>query len=397
MKNYQYAIVGGGMTAAHAVKGIRRYDREGSIGLFSMDRYPPYDRPYLSKKLWTGDKTLEQVWSYSAQTALGVHEHLGTEIVALDPDRRTLEDQDGNLYGYDKLLLATGGTPVKLTSTSSRTVYFRTLDDYLTVWRAASKSQSFVVVGGGFIGAEMAAALNMKGCAVRMVFPESGILARVLPRELSDHVTALYRERGVDVVTDESVSSIEDNAAGVVVRTTSGQELQGQLVILGLGIRPNTKLASDAGLLVDNGIVVNQRGETSRANIWAAGDVANIPAPALNRTIRVEHEDNAVTAGRVVGINMAGGEASQDDLPFFYSDLFDLGFEAVGLLRSDLQVVADWVEPFKEGVVYYLDDDRKVVGVLNWNVWDGVPTAREMIKAGESVTDESVLGRIRNH
>lgn len=397
MKIYRYAIVGGGMTAAAAVKGIRRRDRDGTIGLFSMDRYPPYDRPYLSKKLWTGDKTLEQVWSYPPQTGRGVDEHLGTEITELDPAHHTIRDQYGNLYGYEKLLLATGGTPVTLPGTSTRTVYFRTLDDYLTVWRAASQSQAFVVVGGGFIGAEMAAALAMKGCTVRMVFPESGILVRVLPRELSDHVTALYQERGVDVVTGESVAAIEDVGSNVVVRTASNRTLLGQLAILGLGIRPNIQLAAEAGLLVDNGIVVNQRGETSQADIWAAGDVANIPAPALNRTIRVEHEDNAVTAGRIVGINMAGGEASQDDLPFFYSDLFDLGFEAVGLLRSDLQVVADWVQPFKEGVLYYLDDDRKVVGVLNWNVWDGVPAARELIQTGEPATEAMLLGRIRNH
>lgn len=124
---------------------------------------------------------------------------------------------------------------------------------------------------------------------------------------------------------------------------------------------------------------MNQRGQTSASDIWAAGDVAEIPASHLNRTMRVEHEDNAVVGGRVAGENMAGGHATQADLPFFYSDLFDVGFEAVGVLDSDLATVAAWTKPFEEGVIYYRDDGGRVVGVLNWTVWDGIAHARRLL------------------
>lgn len=378
MITYRYAIVGGGMAAAAAVKGIRRHDRVGSIGLLSMDRYPPYDRPPLSKQLWTGEKTLEHVWSYGNARSLAVTEHLSTQITRLDPAAKRLFDQHGREYGYDKLLLATGGTPITLPTDSARVVCLRTLDDYLAIWRWGQPGQSVVIVGGGFIGAELAAALVRRGATVAMVFPEHGILGRILPRDLSDHVTAGYLTHGVNVAAGETVHLIEDRGAQVVVRTEH-RSLEGQLVVLGLGIRANTQLARDAGLAVDQGIVVNQRGETSAPDIWAAGDAAEIPAPSLNRTVRVEHEDNAVVGGRVAGENMAGGHATQDDLPFFYSDLFDVGFEAVGILRSDLDTVAAWTTPFEEGVIYYRDDAQRVVGVLNWNVWDGVANARRLL------------------
>lgn len=396
MTTYAYAIIGGGMTAAAAIDGIRSRDPQGGrIGLFSADRYPPYSRPPLSKGLWKEDR-LEDIWRYASAVNLGVEEHLNTEVVALDPKQKTLTDQSGRVYGYEKLLLATGGSPVTLPFANDATIYFRTLDDYLTIWRAAREHAQFLIIGGGFIGAEMAAALAMQGQTVRMVFPEAGLLARVLPPNLSTAVTDLFRSRGVEIITSELVQDLRSTDRGYRAHTASGLSLDGDLVIAGIGIRPNTALAASADLLVDGGIVVDDYGCTTDPHIYAAGDVARIPAPALNRTLRVEHEDNAVARGRLAGINMAGGHEATPDLPYFYSDLFDLGFEAVGMLDPTLSIVADWVEPFREGVLYYLDDS-KVVGVLNWNVWDGLPTAQKLIAHHEPIVDvQQLIGLIRN-
>lgn len=165
------------------------------------------------------------------------------------------------------------------------------------------------------------------------------------------------------------------------------------MIVAGLGIHPGVELAEQAGLRVNNGIEVDELCRTSHADMYAAGDVANFPNPALGTRIRVEHEDNANTMGRIAGQNMAGERTPYHHLPFFYSDLFDLGYEAVGDLDSRLTVVEDWKEPFREGVVYYLKD-RRVRGVLLWNVWNQVDRARELIAQTGPFAPQDLLGRL---
>ncbi|HET7663534.1 MAG TPA: FAD/NAD(P)-binding oxidoreductase, partial [Rhodanobacteraceae bacterium] len=170
-------------------------------------------------------------------------------------------------------------------------------------------------------------------------------------------------------------------------------ELAADVVVAGLGVTPNVLLADKAGLDVDNGIVVDAHLRTSEPDIWAAGDVANFHNPALDRRLRVEHENAAISMGHLAGLNMAGGDGVYDTLPFFYSDLFDLGYEAVGLLDNRLEVFEDWKVPMREGVVYYLDDGR-VRGVLLWNVWGQVEAARQLIAHPGEIDMESLRGRI---
>jgi 3-phenylpropionate/trans-cinnamate dioxygenase ferredoxin reductase subunit len=235
------------------------------------------------------------------------------------------------------------------------------------------------VVGGGFIGSELAAGLVGVGARVTMLFPESGIGFRLFPDHLSDFVTGYYRERGVDVLTEQLVVVAKEG----IVETAQGTTLEVAAVVAGLGVIPNTELAEAAGLEVADGIVVGEYGRVSgHEDVFAAGDVARFPVAALGTMLRVEHEDHANTHGRIVGANMAGAETPYDHLPFFYSDLFDLGYEAVGLVDSRLEAAADWQVPFRKGVVRYLEDGY-VRGVLLWNVWDKVDAARELIRAGE--------------
>jgi len=214
---------------------------------------------------------------------------------------------------------------------------------------------------------------------VTMLFPDDGICARLFPAALSSFVTEYYRDRGVAVLTGERVAPGDprlDGAAGVVA---------------GLGIVPDTDLAEQAGLSVDEGIAVDLYGRVIGCDdVYAAGDVARFPVPALATEVRVEHEDHARTHGKVVGSNMAGADIPYDHLPFFYSDLFDLGYEAVGEVDSRHDTVEHWKEPGREGVVAYVDRARRPRGFLLWNVWGKVDAARELIRGAEPVDQSTV-------
>ena len=371
----RYLIVGGGMTGDAAVKGIREHDADGSITLVGAEEHPPYKRPPLTKGLWKGGDE-EKIWKGTEER--GVDVRLGRRIVSLDLDARLAKDDAGEEYAYEKVLLATGGTPRRLGGDDSAVIYYRTLSDYRAVRELADGGASFVIVGGGFIGSELAAALVSNGNTVTMVFPDAGICARLLPPALSAYVTDYYREKGVAVRTGERVESADS--------------LEADAVIAGLGIEPNVELAKTAGLTVDNGIVVDEYGRVDgRDDVFAAGDVASFPYSALGRRFRIEHEDHANTHGCVVGANMAGAATPYDHLPFFYSDLFDLGYEAVGELDSRLATVEQWAEPNRKGVVAYVDDERRPRGYLLWNTWDKVDAARERILAAKPVDESQPL------
>jgi 3-phenylpropionate/trans-cinnamate dioxygenase ferredoxin reductase component len=380
MPHYTYLIVGGGMTADAAIGGIREVDPSGSVGLIGADAHPPYDRPPLSKGLWKG-KPLESVWRKTDRG--GVTLHLGRQARMLDPPNRRVTDDQGTVYTFDKLLLATGGTPRRLPFGGDDIIYFRTVDDYERLRALTGQGRRFAVVGGGFIGSEVAAALAMNGEKVVITFPGDGIGGHLFPADLAKFLNDFYREKGVEVLTGSRVTGCELRKGKPVLTTSSDRhqgtrEIVADAVVAGLGIQPNVELARAAGLEVDDGIRVDRDLRTSRPDIYAAGDVANFYNPALDRHLRVEHEDNANTMGRLAGQAMAGRTVSYDHLPSFYSDLFELGFEAVGEVDARLETVADWKEPHREGVVYYLRGGR-VRGVLLWNVWDQVDAARTLI------------------
>ena len=377
MKNYKYLILGGGMTGDSAVSGIREIDSKGSIGLISSESDPPYDRPPLTKGLWK-DKPLESVWRQAKKEQVDLL--LGRNVISIDARNKTVTDDKNDVYRFEKLLLATGGTPRRLDFGGDDIIYFRTLADYRRLRELTTRGKRFAVIGGGFIGSELAAALAMNHKEVIMVFPGSSICQRMFPADLSQFLNDFYRQKGVDVWNGESATGLERRGAQFVLKTKSGRETTVDGVVAGLGIQPNTDLARMTGLQTGDGIVVDEHLRTSNPDIFAAGDVAYFYNPALDRRLRVEHEDNADTMGKLVGRNMAGSTEPYHHLPFFYSDLFELGYEAVGELDSRLNILADWKEPHREGVVYYQKEGR-VRGVLLWNVWGQVDAARELIAA----------------
>lgn len=390
MPHYKYLIVGGGMTADAAIDGIREIDSEGSIGMISAEQNPPYDRPPLTKGLWMG-KSMEDIWRGSKGDQVSVQ--LGRKIESLDLENKAAADNHGVEYTYNKLLLATGGDPRELPFGGKHIIYYRTVEDYKQLRELTQNARHFAVIGGGFIGSEISAALAMNDQQVSLIFPEQGIGARIFPLDLSKFLNEYYREKGVEVLNGETVTGLKEKNNTITLTTGKGRSITVDAVIAGIGIIPNTELAEAAGLKVDNGIIVDEFLRTSHSDVYAAGDVASFFNPTLGKRMRVEHEDNANTMGKIAGKNMAGEPTAYHYLPYFYSDLFDSGYEAVGDIDSQLETVSDWQEPHQKGIVYYLRDDR-VRGVLAWNVWDQVKPARELIAEPGPFTAENVKRRL---
>jgi NADPH-dependent 2,4-dienoyl-CoA reductase/sulfur reductase-like enzyme len=230
-----------------------------------------------------------------------------------------------------------------------------------------------------------------------MIFPEVGISGLAFPDDLSEYMNDYYREKGVTVLSGflaDKVTKDGDTYKVTYKSINSDEPAEAEFdaVIVGVGIQPNIYLAEEAGLSVDNGIIVNEYLQTDDPDIFAAGDVANFFNPALGERVRVEHEDNANTMGMLAGKNMSGDKAPYEHFPFFYSDLFEMGYEAVGELnKKESQIVEDWIEPYKKGAVIYLVAG-KVKGVIFWNLWDKVPQGREVIAEGKPFAEEDLMG-----
>ncbi len=395
MPEVKYLIVGGGMAAAAAVEGIREVDAEGAIHLISAEPHRPYDRPPLTKGLWK-DMPVDEIWREKA--GAGADLHLGRAVVRIDPAAKTATDDQGTTTTYEKLLLATGGTPRRLPFGGDDILTYRTLADYRRLRDLADAHDRFAVIGGGFIGSEIAAALAMNGKAVDLVALEAGIGGAMFPPGLVAFIDDVYEEKGVTVRAGFRATGLERRGEKLVLQAEpvdGGEpvEIAADAVIAGIGIAPNTDLAEAAGLTVDDGIVVDEYLRTSDPDIYAAGDVARFHSEALNTRRRVEHEDNANTMGKIAGQNMAGAQIPYDHQPMFYSDMFELGYEAVGRLDASLQTVEDWLEePYKKGVVYYLDVGGRLRGVLLWNVWGQVDAARRLIADGGSFKPADLKG-----
>ena len=397
-KSYRYVVVGGQLAGASAVAGIREIDKEGPILLMGREEHLPYNRPPLSKQLWLGKKTVEEIFLHDAgfYEENGVEMKLGVEVVSLDVEAKTVTDSAGASYGYERLLLATGGEPRRLDLPGSDlpgVCYYRALDDYTRVREVGTQGKSVLVVGGGFIGSEMAAALHANGVAVTMVFGGPYLVDRVFPEGLGRALQADYQAKGMTVLAEDVPVSFEGKGGQIRTRTKGGAEIVSDLVLVGIGIRPETTLAEGAGLTTKDGIVVDEYLRASSPDVYAAGDNAFFPYAAIDRRARVEHWDNAVNQGRHAGRNMAGANEPFTYMPYFFSDLFEFGYEAVGEVDSRLSVFADWQEENKTGVLYYLDGDR-VKGAMMCNVWDKVEAARDLIREKRKVKAEELKGAI---
>lgn len=393
MTSFDYLIVGTGMTADSAARGIREIDGTGSIGLIGDDPDPPYTRPALTKKLWT-DPDFEDAdnWLNTAAET-GAEVRTGETVTDLDVQEHAVTTGGGERIGYGKLLLATGGAPRALDIPHQDVIAFRTFGDYYRLRGLSGSGRHIAVVGGSFIGTELAAALVQNETRTTLIYPDEQLGAAVFPQKLAGHFEETYARHGVQLIPRTSVEGGRAANEGIDLDFADGSGLHVDAVVSGLGIQPAIDLAAHAGLEIDDGIVVDTLLRTSADDVFAAGDVAQYPDARLGWQ-RVEHVNNATHMGAAAGCSMAGGGEVYDHTPYFYSDVFDISYRAVGSLDASLQTLQDWVVPMQQGTVYYLAEDH-VAGVLLWNMPDRLEEARDVV-AGPTPQDPAELtGRIQ--
>jgi NADPH-dependent 2,4-dienoyl-CoA reductase/sulfur reductase-like enzyme len=368
------------------------HDPDGSVLVLTRENHRPYHRPPLTKDIWTGQLTLERLpvhedaWYHDRAIEL----RLRNEVIEFDPDGRRLWDERGVETRFDELLIATGCRPRRLRAEGaelSSVRYFRDLEDYLDLERRLDRIQHVTLVGGGFTALEMAMALRGRRIEVTQLLPEEYPLPRFFSRELGLGLVDYLREHGVEVVTGDALAVIEETPGFVHARTENGSDLTTQLVLVDIGSEPLTDLAEAAGLDIDDGIVVDDHGRTSKPHVWAAGDVAEFPYAALGQLMRVEGTDHAQHMGRLVGANMAGADLAYHHLPRKWFRIGDLTFEGLGELSGRLDHETVWVEPGREGAFFYLREGV-VRGVLLLGLGARLDWARDLVQRQAAMTDE---------
>lgn len=406
VENTPYLIVGGGLAGGSAVEAIRSRDREGRIMLVSDEKHLPYDRVPLSKEYLMGkikrdSLFLQEKEFYKEQQ---VDMLLGRRVQSLNADGRTASLDDGREVEFERLLFATGGRVRRLPIPGDNLpgiYYLRTLEDSDALHAAISKSRRAVVVGGGFIGCEIAAACAQKGLDTTIIEIGPCVLSMALDFETAQWITRYLTERGIHVLANDAAARfMEENGRAAGVETKTGKTVSGDFVAVGVGISPNLELAEEAGLKVDNGIVVDERLQASHTGVYAAGDVARFYSPVFDKHLRVEHYDVAVKQGTVAGANMAGGEESFNELPYFFSFMFKLRTEVWGdLTQQDLVVrrgplrVSD-----KSGFGKFYLSSRRVQAYLSLNrPSKEAQAAQKLILSRQTIDDPSVLGNESMH
>jgi 3-phenylpropionate/trans-cinnamate dioxygenase ferredoxin reductase subunit len=386
----RFVIVGGGLAGATAAETLRENGAEGSIRLLTAESHHPYIRPPLSKGYLTGQEDRDSVF---VQPPAWYDEHDVTVSLDAPVDRigdHTVVLRDGGEAPFDRLLLATGSSPRRLRLPGGDAAgihYLRTLDDSDELRAAyARPGGRVVVVGAGWIGLELAAAARMAGQEVDVVAPEEVPLAGPLGVELGTMFRELHESNGVTFHLGTGVEGFETADGRVTgVRTPAGV-LPADVVIVGVGVTPNTALAEGAGIAVENGILVDEHLRSSDPDVFAAGDVANALHPVLGQRMRNEHWANALAGGKVAGLSMMGRDAVLDDIPYFYTDQYDLGMEYSGYppLTRDARVVLRGDRAAREFIAFWLAGDRVVAG-MNVNVWDVNEQVQAIIRAAKPV------------
>jgi NADPH-dependent 2,4-dienoyl-CoA reductase/sulfur reductase-like enzyme len=370
VKSYKYLIIGGGLAGQRASDGIRKVDANGSIALVAGEPHPPYERPPLSKGYLRGNQGLDKVYlkEDAHYDEVGVEVMKGVRAAAIDAAERAVTLEDGRVLGYQKLVLATGARAFRLPIPGNDlpgVFTLRTVDDSDAIREAAGAGKRALVMGGSFIGSEVAATLTQRGLSVTMVFPDPRLLARIAPEELSSLVRADYEARGVRVLPGTWAERLEGSESVERAVLNSGDILEVDLAVMGVGVRLDTALARDAGLEMAerDAVVVDENLRTSDPNIYAAGDIAAWPDPTFAKRTRVEHWDVARRQGLRAGRAMAGEVKPYTALPYFFSDLFDLSFEVWGDLTAwDRTVLRGSLEQGSFAIYYF--DQVKLVGVL---------------------------------
>ncbi len=387
-----FVIAGASLAGAKAAETLREEGFGGAVVLIGDENERPYERPPLSKGYLLGKEARDSIFVHDAgwYAEHDVDLRLGTTVAAIDRAARRVTLDSGETVGYDKLLISTGASPRRIRVPGADldgVLYLRSVADSERLGAAFKAGGRVVIAGSGWIGLETAAAAREYGCEVTVVEPEPGALHRSVGPELGEVFADLHRSHGVTFRFGEGVSELRGSGGKVsAVVTSADAELPADLVVIGIGAVPNAGLAAEAGLDVDNGILVDEALRSSDPDIFAAGDVANAFNPLLGRRIRVEHWGNALAGGPVAARSMLGQDASHDLVPYFYSDQYDLGMEAAGLPEPGNydQVVYRGNVQALEFVAFWLSEGAVVAG-MNVNVWDVNDDIQTLIRSGTLV------------
>jgi 3-phenylpropionate/trans-cinnamate dioxygenase ferredoxin reductase component len=393
-----FVVVGAGLAAGKAVQELRESGFDGHLVLYGAEAHLPYERPPLSKGYLMGDDSFDSalVQPPDWYDAHDVDLRLGTRVTAVDPVARTVTAA-GVTQRYDKMLLATGARPRHLAmadDSGAPVAYLRTVEDSDLIRSRLRVGRRLVIVGGGWIGLEVAAAARRAGAQVTILEALDLPLVRVLGPEVARTFAALHQAHGVDLRVDTEVSSIEANGGVAIVTLAGGSSIEADLLVVGIGVTPDTTLAEAAGLRTDNGVLVDDQLRSSEPDIFAAGDMANAYHPVLGRHVRVEHWDNAIGQGVVAAQNMLGKDVSYDRLPYFFSDQYDLGMEYLGNVGPDGydHVVLRGTPDKGTFTAFWLREGRVLAG-MHANDWDAMDSIRRIVGGQGPVTgleDESV-------
>jgi 3-phenylpropionate/trans-cinnamate dioxygenase ferredoxin reductase subunit len=388
-------IAGASLTGVKAAEALRKEGYDGRIAMFGEESQPPYLRPPLSKEYLRGEGGLDKVFVhpeawYAEQR---VELHLSTPVRALDPATREVVLDDGSRVAFDRLLIATGATPRRLEIPGSDLAgvhYLRTLEDADAIRDAATAAHRVVVIGGGWIGSEVAASIRQLGLPVAMIASGSVPLERVLGAEVGTVYRDLHAERGVELVMNQRAAAFLGRSAVEAVETSDGTRIEGDLVVVGAGAQPRTQLAAAAGLAVRDGILVDEHLETRAPGIFAAGDVAGAWHPLLRSRLRLEHWDNARRQGRAAARNMLGLAEPYLRIPYLYSDQYDLGMEYAGHAPAWDQVVFRGEPASRTFIAFWLKGGRVVAG-MNANVWKVSDAIAALVGSREMVAVDRLV------
>jgi 3-phenylpropionate/trans-cinnamate dioxygenase ferredoxin reductase component len=386
-----HVIVGASLTGARAAATLREEGFEGRVVLVGAETERPYERPPLSKDYLRGEAGRDRLYVHDEDFygEQQIELRLGRSAETLDTACRELELEGGERLRYDRLLLATGAEPRRLSIPGSDlegVLYLRSVEDSDALRERFRHSRSVVVVGAGWIGSEVAASARQRGLEVTVIDPTAVPLERVLGTEVGAVYRDIHTDHGVRMLLGTGVDAIEGAQVVERVRTGDGHEVDCDLVVVGVGVEPRTRLASQAGLALDDGIAVDERLQTSAPRVFAAGDVANAHHPFYGDRIRVEHWANALNQGPAAARNMLGKSAAYERLPYFFSDQYDVGMEYTGYARRWDRVVFRGDPASREFIAFWLVRDQVVAG-MNVNVWDVTDPIRRLIGARVAVDE----------
>jgi 3-phenylpropionate/trans-cinnamate dioxygenase ferredoxin reductase component len=387
--NETHIIVGASLAGATAAATLREEGFDGRVVLIGAEEHRPYERPPLSKDYLRGEAGRDKLYvhpdGFYADHDLELR--LGSTAVELDTSGRTLTLDDGDRLGYDRLLLATGAEPRRLSIPGAEldgVLYLRSVDDSDALRERLDAGGSVVVVGAGWIGSEVAASARQRGLDVTVIDPLSVPLERVLGAEIGAVYRDIHTDHGVRMLMDTGVAAFEGDRKVERVRTSDGGELECDFVVVGVGVQPRTGLGAEAGIAVDDGVVVDARLRTGADGVFAAGDVASAHHPLYGERIRVEHWANALNQGPAAARNMLGRDAPYERLPYFFSDQYDVGMEYSGFARSWDRVVVRGDPAAREFIAFWMDGDRVLAG-MNVNVWEVTDAIQRLIRERNAV------------